>query len=145
MPTNPVFTPVDGAGNVIGGSAATPAVTKQYRDSAATTQASGSPTAPTAGTAIAAVTIPAPGLYEVTVSYFLSGTVAAGDANNVQLRQNATVRLTPLPLPAVANAFPPPVVVVLNCAASDTVSVNAVAGGTASAVYNATVVARQVG
>ncbi|MFL4491559.1 hypothetical protein ACJ6WD_09900 [Streptomyces sp. VTCC 41912] len=145
MPTNPVFTPVDGAGNVIGGSAATPAVTKQFRDSVATTQASGSPTAPASGTAIATVTIPAAGLYEITAMYFLSGTVAGGDANNVQLRQNATTRLTPLPLPAVANAYPPPVVVVLNCTGSDTVSLNAVAGGTASAVYNATLVARQVG
>lgn len=145
MPTNPVFTPVDGAGNVIGGSAAQPTVTKQFRDSATTAQASGTQTAPTAGTAIASVTIGTAGLYEITTMVFLSGTVAAGDANNMQLRQNATARLTPLLVPAAANAFPQPTVVVLNCAASDTVSVNAVANATASAVYNATVVARQVG
>lgn len=132
MPTNPVFTPVNASGNVIG-------------DSAVTVQASGTPAAPTAGAAVASVTIPAVGLYAITATYFLSGTVAAGDANNVQLRQNATPRLTPLPLPAVANALTPAVTVVLNCAANDTVSLNAVGAGTAAAVYNAVLVARQVG
>jgi hypothetical protein len=145
MPTNPVFTPVDGAGNVIGGTAANPAVTKQFRDSAATAQASGSTTAPTAGAAITTVAIPATGLWEITASYYLSGTVAAGDANNLQLKQNATARLGPLLAPAVANAFPQPVVTVLSCAAGDTVTVNAVAAGSASCAYNATIVARQVG
>lgn len=145
MPTNPVFTPVDGNGNVIGGSAANPSVAKAFRDSAATVQASGALTAPTAGMAVATVTIPTAGLWEVTAFYFLSGTVAAGDANNLQLKQNTTVRLTPLPLPAVANTLPPQLTVVLNCAAADTVTLNAIANGTASAVYNTVLVARQVG
>ncbi|MCC9307691.1 hypothetical protein LN042_11350 [Kitasatospora sp. RB6PN24] len=133
-------TPVDANGNILGGPGG-----RLFRDSAATVQASGTPTAPGAGAAVASVTVPAAGLWEVVCSYWLSGTVAAGDANNLQLKQGATVRLTPLPVPAVVNTLPPRLTVVLNCAAGDTVSLNAIAGGSASAVYNAVLVARQVG
>lgn len=141
MATTPSVTVVDQLGVPVGFTGPT----RQYRDSIVTAQASGSVTAPGAGVAIASVTIPAVGLWEITATFFLSGTVSAGDANNVQLRQNVAVRLTPIPVPATANLFPPPVVVVLNCVATDTVSLNAVGAGTASAVYNAVVTARQVG
>lgn len=120
-------------------------VISAYRDAAATVQASASVTAPAAGTALATVTIPSPGLWEVTISYYLSGTVAAGDANNLAFRWNTTPRFSPLLVPAVANAFPAPVVVVLAAAATDTVSIASIAAGTAAAVYNASLVARQVG
>lgn len=136
----------DGEGNIAGvanGNLQTQ--TKGFRDGTATAQGSGAVTAPTAGAVIATVTPGAAGLWEVQIWWSLSGTLVAGDANNLQLRQTAAVRLTPLPIPATANLFPPPVTVVLSLSAVDTVSVNAIAAGSASAVYNAVIVARQVG
>lgn len=150
--TNPATPPAsvmvlsDGEGNVAGvanGNLQTQ--TKGFRDVNVTVQASGSVATPAAGAAIATVTPGVAGLWEVQIWWSLSGTLVVGDANNLQLRQTAAVRLSPLPIPATANLFPPPVTVVLSLSAVDTVSVNAIAAASASAVYNAVIVARQVG
>lgn len=119
-----------------------------FRDQAVTAQAGGSATNPTANAVIATVAIPSAGLWEITVYAFLSGTIAAGDLSNMQVRQNATVRFNALPLPAVAatTSSVPPFTMVVKCSVNDTVSVNAVgAASGAAAVYNAGLVARLIG
>jgi hypothetical protein len=150
MPHNPVVTLVDDTGNSLAVGGSLPVFTGTpvplTRDSHATQQKSGTATAPAAGATVAGnVTIPTAGMWEVTVSVFLSGTVAAGDANNVKLVQNAVDVLNPILMPATANAFPQPTVLVVSAAASDTLAVKAIGAGGASAVYSATIVARQVG
>lgn len=138
---------IDGSGATqpISGAITVSGTAKLFRDSAATVQAAGSVLGPTAGAAIASVTVPATGLYEVVVSLYLFGTVAVAETNNVQLRQNATARLSPLMVPGLINVFPAPTTVVLSCAAADTVSVNAIGTATVTASYAAAITARQVG
>lgn len=139
-----VTQPISGAVSVTG-TVSMSGAAKLFRDSAATVQAAGSATGPTAGTAITTVAITATGLWEITVGLFLFGTVAVAETNNVQLRQNATARLSPILVPGLINVFPAPTTVVLSCTATDTVSVNAIANATVTASYAATITARQVG
>lgn len=120
----------------------------QFRDQNATAQNGGSATNPTAATAITSITIPAAGMWEVQVWAFFSGTIAAGDLNNMNVKQGATVRWTALPLVAAAATTQPqtPFTLVLACNTGDVVSVTAVGNASgASAVYNAGLTARQVG
>src|SRR5689334_13025558 len=112
--------------------------TTQFRDSNVSLNGGGSVTNPGAGATIASVTIATGGVYEVTITFFLSGTIAAGDANNLKLQQNAVNVLTPIPVPAVANSYPHPVTVVVSAVATDVLKVVAIgAASGASAVYNA--------
>lgn len=146
----PVAVLGDSLGNLIatsdnGNGTSSLASVKLFRDAQVSLQKGGSVTAPLAGGNIATVTIVTAGLYEVTVWYFLSGTVAAGDANNFEILQNATARFALLPMPAVVDVLTFPVTLLLSCAATDTISVAAIGAGTASAVYNAAIVARRVG
>lgn len=126
---------------------ASPAVTLiQQRDQLVTVQNGGSQTNPTAGTAVATVTIPTAGNWEITTYPFFSGTIAAGDLNNMGVFQGTANKFT-LPLPAVAQTAQPVMAlpIILTCAAGDTVAVKAIANASgASAVYNAAVIARQV-
>lgn len=124
-----------------------PAVTLiGQRDQQPTVQNGGSQTNPTANTAVASVTIPSAGNWEVTAYAFFSGTIAAGDLNNMGIFQGSTNRMT-LPLPAVAQTAQPvlPIPVVITCNVGDVIAIKAVGNASgASAVYNAAVVARQV-
>lgn len=126
---------------------ASPGVTLvAQRDQAPTVQNGGTQTNPTANTAIASVTIPFAGNWEITSYAFFSGTIAAGDLNNMGVFQGSTNRFT-LPLPAVAQTSQPvlPIPTVIACAAGDVIAIKAVANASgASAVYNAAVTARNV-
>ena len=116
------------------------------RDQQATLQNGGSQTNPTANTVVASVTIGVAGNYEITSYAFFSGTIAAGDLNNMGVFQGSTNRFT-LPLPAVAQTAQPvlPIPIVINCASGDVIAIKAIANASgASAVYNAAVTARQV-
>lgn len=142
IPSHQVVVLGDGEGNLL--TSASGAV-KTSSAAGASVQNSGTHTAPAAGQPIATVTIPATGLWSVTASYFLSGAApGSGDADNMQIQQNTEAALV-LALPPVQNLFPQPSTVVLECAAGDTVSVNAVGAGTAGLGYYATLVAEQVG
>lgn len=113
----------------------------------ATVQGAGTATAPAAGTNIASVVL-SPGVWEVTAyaRLGLGGTPAAGDNDNVRLRDetNATNILT-LPLIATQNSVPVPITIrVVITTGTPTYVVEAVGAGTASVVYCAQIVARKV-
>lgn len=124
-------------------SAYTPTQVTQLRDAAPTYQGGGVATAPTAGTAVATVTINQAGLYEVVVTYALgAGTPVIGDVGNMNLKQGSVVK-TVLPVPI--SGLNAPVTTLLNCALGDVLTVTAVANATSGVGYTATIVARLVG
>lgn len=97
--------------------------------------------APTAGTAVVSLTLP-PGTYLINVATLASGTVAAGDNNNVQL-YNATaaaVITSPLLQDATAgtNTAPNPPIP-LTLAVQSVITVRAIANATAGSVYTAVI------
>lgn len=123
-----------------------PVTNINQRDQNATAQGGGSQTNPTAATVVASAVVNAAGNWEIVVYPFLSGTIAAGDLNNLGVYQGTVLKFT-IPLPAVATTTQavPAYTIVLSCANGDTVSVKAIANASgASAVYNAAIVARQV-
>lgn len=121
-----------------------------YRDSQATVQASAKATAPGIGAAVATLTAPPAGLYEISGTVSIAGTtVGATDSHNFSLKAGSTVLLTNIPIGVQATtgadgAAPfGPVLVHLDGATN--VTVNAVAAATASSVYAAQVIGRLVG
>jgi len=122
----------------------------QYRDQAATVQNSATAAAPTAGTAIATLTTPAAGTYEISGTLAISGTtVVAADSHNFNLKKGSTTLLTNIPFGlisttgAVGSVPFGPVIAVLD--GSTSVTVNAVGNATASSVYAAQLIGRLVG
>jgi len=122
----------------------------QYRDASVTVQASATAAAPTAGTAVATLTTPAAGIYEISGTLALSGTTAvATDSHNFALKKGATTLLANIPFGLIsttgaAGSVPfGPVIVSLDGATS--VTVNAVVSATASSVYAAQLIGRLVG
>jgi hypothetical protein len=122
----------------------------QYRDQSATVQNSATASAPTAGTAVATLTTPAAGTYEVYGTLSISGTtVATADSNNFNLKKGATTLLTNIPIAVNSTTGTPgaipfgPVIVVLD--GSTSVTVNAVANATGSSIYAAQLIGRLVG
>jgi len=118
-----------------------------YRDLSTTVQSFGSVTNPGALATITSLAIPATGLYDIFASIFLSGTIAAADANNMRLTQQA-VNLLTLGIPAVASTtpWPLPSSLTLNCTAGDVIAVKSIgAASGVSAVYNGTIIAQRVG
>ena len=122
----------------------------QYRDQAATVQNSAQATAPTAGTAVATLTTPAAGTYEIYGTLSISGvTVAAADSNNFNLKKGGTTLLTNIPIAVNSTTGTPgsskfgPLIVTLDGATS--VTVNAVANATGSSIYAAQLIGRLVG
>lgn len=98
-------------------------------------------TGPAAGATIASLVLPA-GTWSISWTVgFGSGAVAAADTNNMQLTGPASA-LTAV-IPAVANTEVPQPPVVLTTAGV-TVAVKAIALGTATAVYEAQIVATPV-
>jgi hypothetical protein len=122
----------------------------QYRDSNVTVQSAAQASAPTAGTAVATLTTPAAGTYEITGTLSISGTtVAAADSNNFNLKKGGTTLLTNIPIAVNSTTGTPgavpfgPVVISLDGATS--VTVNAVGNATGSSIYAAQLVGRLVG
>lgn len=101
----------------------------------------GSVTSPAAGATIAQTAFLAEGWYDVTATVFLTGTVAAADANNMQY-QNGTATPT---LPVVpADNVPTTVTVRSFFTTNQRAKIVAVAAGTVGSVYNASIVATPV-
>lgn len=93
--------------------------------------------APGAGAPIVTVAAPPAGTYDVQVrAAFDAGAPAAGDINNMELREGATVRTSLQVLPVIAS-YPGVVVFRLNLDGATAVSVNATGAGTAGVGYNA--------
>jgi hypothetical protein len=152
--TQSIVTEADTSGNAVKSIGASGGVfyagVGQYRDQAATVQNSATAAAPTAGTAIATLTTPAAGTYEISGTLAISGTtVVAADSHNFNLKKGATTLLTNIPFGlisttgAVGSVPFGPVLVVLD--GSTSVTVNAVGNATASSVYAAQLIGRLVG
>lgn len=119
----------------------------QYRDTGASLQAGAANTGPDALEVITSVTIVTAGLYEISGTVSVTGTsVVAVESNNMGLYQGSTARIAAIPMPATTAGSPavPYPTCVLNCAAADVISIKCVATATATAVYAASLVARQV-
>jgi hypothetical protein len=121
-----------------------------YRDSTVTAQASGTQTAPTAGTVIATVTPGTAGIWEVVATISISGTsVVATESNNMGLYQTAGAKLAPIVYAATTAGTAAPVStgrILLNLSGVDTVNVKAIGNATATTpIYAAAVVCRLVG
>lgn len=109
--------------------------------------AGGNVSAPTAGAAIATITsgnLPA-GLYELNITIGMSGTLAAADVSNMELRVGGVVVLPKLTYTSIATSNPV-AKFSFQCAPDGTqaISINATGAATASSVYSANIVATQV-
>jgi len=121
------------------------------RDAAATVQDSATAAAPAADAAVATLTTPAAGTYELTGTLSIAGTtVATADSNNMSLRTSAPATLlTAIPIGVESTAGAPgsatfgPVIVTLDGATS--VTINAIANATASSIYCAQLIGRLIG
>src|SRR6476620_6889385 len=109
--------------------------------------AGGSVAAPTAGTAIATIasgSLPA-GLYDLDITIGMSGTLAAADVSNMELRVGATTVLSKMAYTSTATSNPV-AKFFFQCAPDGTqaITINATGAATASSLYSATIVATQV-
>lgn len=102
--------------------------------------------APGAGAALATLTTPPIGYYQVDIWCGLSGTVATVDASNFEFRVGAA---TPVVLAVsgngtgatASNTTTGPYTFFVNLNGATTISVNATAASTASSVYHVTMIA----
>jgi hypothetical protein len=108
--------------------------------------AGGKTSAPGAGAALATLTTPDAGYYQVDVWAGLSGTVAAVDATNFEFRKGSTV-LCKLAVSgngtgaSASNTSTGPYTFFVSLDGSTTITVNATAASTASSVYHCTMIA----
>lgn len=119
------------------------------RDSVATVQASGSLTGPTAGTTIATVTVPVPGVWEIWLHIYMGGTgPTATDSTNMQCVKTSgattTILLSPINVPPQANGATEDIILTAIVTTGDTISVKAIGNATGAAIYNVMIVLRIV-
>lgn len=111
-----------------------------------TVEARGTATAPAGGTDITTVSLD-PGYWEITAIARLGtgGTPAEGDVDNMRLRDNtAAADLLTLPVIAVQNGTPVPIVLRKGFTVTTSLVVEAVGAGTASVVYIAHLICRKI-
>jgi hypothetical protein len=98
-------------------------------------------TAPGAGATVATLAVPFPGLYEVSMTVYYTGTVGAGELDNVKLQSDPVtsgtfVDVMTLPLPNFAATLAaPPTPVHAFAYAQGTIKLIAIGAGGASALY----------
>jgi hypothetical protein len=102
----------------------------------------GKTSAPGAGASLATLTTPPAGFYRVEAWFGLSGTLAAVDATNAELRAGTTV-LASLVNTGGTNAAGP-FTYFRSLDGSTTLTINATAGATAGSVYHATLIATKL-
>jgi hypothetical protein len=105
--------------------------------------ASGTATAPVAGTAIATLAIATAGYYKVLVSAGFGGTAESTALDNMQVKNGATV-IGPVSVQNFANTISQPYEFWLNVTGAGNITVNAIAGASAGAAYKATIIATRV-
>lgn len=112
-----------------------------------TVEAYGTQTAPIAGTNIVAVTL-TPGYWEIVAIARLGtgGVPAAGDNDNMRLRDETTGPTNILTLPVIAtqNGVPVPITIRQKFSVTTSLVIEAVGAGTASVVYVAHLVCRKI-
>lgn len=105
--------------------------------------------APAAAAALATLTTPPAGYYQVEIWCGLSGTVATVDASNFQFQKGATV-IAVLAISgngtgaSTSNSATGPYRFFVNLDGNTTVTVNATATSTASSVYHCTMIATRM-
>lgn len=107
-------------------------------------QNGGKTAAPAANAALATLTTPAAGFYKIEAWFGLTGTLAAVDASNAELRAGSTVLAVLANSGAVTasgNAVAGPYTFYRRLDGSTSLTINATASATASSVYHATLVA----
>lgn len=113
-----------------------------------TSLATGAKTAaPGVGAALATLTTPPAGYYRIEIWTGLSGTLAAVDASNFELRYGATVVAVLAnsgAITASGNADAGPFTLHKALDGATTVTVNATAASTASSVYHCTLIATKL-
>lgn len=108
--------------------------------------AGGKTSAPGAGAALATLSTPRAGYYQVDVWAGLSGTVAAIDATNFEFRKGSTA-VCSLAVSgngtgaSASNTASGPYTFFVDLDGATTISVNATAASTASSVYHCTMIA----
>ena len=132
-------TPNGGALPIVG------TLTPPFRVSVAGGASAAAPTAGTAVITIASGSLPS-GLYRVEVTIGMSGTLAAGDLNNMEFRVGAAVVCKGMTYTSTTNNGNPTAKYTFQVAPDGTqaMSVNATANATASSVYSASIIATQV-
>lgn len=111
--------------------------------------AGGKTSAPGVGAALATITAPSAGYYQVDVWAGLSGTVAAVDASNFELRKGSTV-VCVLAVSgngtgaSASNTATGPYTFFVTVDGATNLSVNATAASTASSVYHCTMIATRL-
>jgi hypothetical protein len=105
----------------------------------------GSVTAPGAAGLITAVTPTVAGTYQVRIIFNLQGTPSAADINNIKLVVNGSTKSTLVLSPAVTSNGAD-LDITLNIAwTAGSIAVEAVAAGTAGAIYSCNMIVTQVG
>lgn len=105
--------------------------------------------APAAGAALATLTTPPAGYYQIEIWCGLSGTVATVDASNFQYQKGSTV-IAVLAISgngtgaSTSNSATGPYRFFVNLDGNTTVTVNATATSTASSVYHCTMIATKL-
>lgn len=105
--------------------------------------------APGLGAALASLTTPPAGYYQVDIWAGLSGTVAAVDATNFEFRKGSIV-VAPLAVSGngtgagASNTANGPFTLFVSLNGSTSISVNATAASTASSVYHCTMIATKL-
>lgn len=97
----------------------------------------GKTAAPAAGASLATITTPQKGAYRLEAWYGLSGTLAAVDATNVEVRAGTTVLAS---LAGAGAGTYGPFTYYRSLDGATTVTMNATATSTASSVYHATLI-----
>ena len=109
--------------------------------------AGGKTAAPGVGAALATLTTPALGYYRIECWFGLSGTLAAVDASNAELRAGSTVLgvlANSGAVTASGNAAAGPFTVHRALDGATNLTMNATAASTASSVYHATMIATKL-
>lgn len=103
----------------------------------------GKTAAPGAGAALATVTTPPAGYYRIEAWFGLTGTLAAVDASNAELRAGSTtigVLANSGAITASGNPVAGPFTYYRALSGSTSVTINATAASTASSVYHASLI-----
>lgn len=109
--------------------------------------AGGKTAAPGVGAALATITTPAAGYYRLEAWFGLSGTLAAVDATNAELRAGSTVLVSLANsgvVSASGNAVAGPFTCYRALDGTTSVTVNATAASTAGSVYHVTLIATKL-
>lgn len=101
-------------------------------------------TSPSGGTALASIVAPPAGTYQITVEYYLSGTVTGTDGDNIQVTINGVQKLQCLVPPTAAGATGPQSMTFTGVVATGNIAVSAIVAGGAACQYHVSLIATRI-